>query len=124
MAIARWLAPFLPYTRKGLADLHDPIALAVHADYERISTRATAELYDLIRHTRRELKKVQAPLLIVFARHDRVVALDGLDALWQRVGSTNKEKFILERGGHIITEDYDSQLAFEQIARFLAKHRY
>ena len=124
MSIARWLAPFLPYTRKGLADLHDPIALAEHADYEWLSTRATAELYDLIRRTRRELKKVQVPLLIIFARHDRVVALDGLDALWQRVGSTDKEKVILERGGHIVTEDYDSHLAFEQITRFLVKHTY
>ena len=122
MSIARWLIPFLPYTRKDLADLQDPIALAEHADYRQFSMRAIAELHDLMRRARRDLKQVQAPLLLIFARHDRVVALDNLDALWQRVSSTDKEKFILERGGHIITEDYDKELAFEQIARFLAKH--
>jgi carboxylesterase len=124
MAIARLLAPFRPYSPKDLADLHDPIALAEHADYELFPTRAVAELHALMRHTRRRLKHVTAPLLLIFARHDRVVTLKALDTIWARVASADKQQIILERGGHIVTEDYDKELAFAAIDQFLQLHTH
>ena len=122
MAIARLLTPFMPYSRKGLADLQDPIALAEHADYELFPTRAIAELNALMRRTRRALHQVDVPLLLVFARQDQVVSLNALDTLWSRVASTDKQQLILERGGHIVTEDYDKVIAFEAIVQFLKQH--
>ena len=122
MVIARLLTPFMPYSRKDLADLHDPIALAEHADYDLIPTRAVAELYALMRHTRRRLNQVDAPLLLIFARHDRVVPLHTLDTIWARVASTDRQRLILERGGHIITEDYDTDLACAAISQFLQQY--
>jgi carboxylesterase len=119
MALARWLAPFLPYSHKDLADLHDPIALAEHADYELFPTRSVAELNALMRHTRRRLKQIDVPLLLIFARNDRVVSLGALDYLWPRVASTDKQQIILEHGGHIVTEDYDKEIAFAAIDQFL-----
>ncbi len=121
MALARYLAPFLPFTRKDLADLRDPIALAEHADYELLPTRAIAQLHTLMTRTRRNLHHVDAPLLLIFARHDQVVSLDNLDYLRAHVRSTRLEQLILERGGHIITEDYDKEAAFEAIDRFLRR---
>jgi carboxylesterase len=122
MAVARLLAPFRPYARKDLADLHDPAALAEHADYALFPTRAVAELHALMRHTRRRLNQITVPLLLIFARHDRVVALNTLDVIWARVASVDKQQVILERGGHIVTEDYDKDLAFAAIAEFLQEH--
>ena len=122
MAMARVLAPFLRYSRKGLADLHDPIALAEHADYELFPTRAVAELNALMRRTRRHLTRIDVPLLLIFARRDRVVSLDTLDYIWPRVASADKQQIILEHGGHIVTEDYDKEIAFKAIERFLRRH--
>jgi carboxylesterase len=122
MALARLLTPFLPYSRKDLADLQDPIALAEHADYELFPTRAVAELSALMRNTRRSLHQIDVPLLLIFARHDRVVSLNTLDAIWSRVASADKQQLILERGGHIVTEDYDKEIAFAAIAQFLRQH--
>jgi carboxylesterase len=122
MILARFLAPFLPYSHKDLADLHDPIALAEHADYELFPTRAIAELNALMRHTRRRLNQINAPLFLIFARHDRVVTLDALNYIWPRVASTDKQQIILERGGHIVTEDYDKEVAFAAIEQFLQQH--
>jgi carboxylesterase len=122
MAVARLLVPFKHYSRKDLADLHDPIALAEHADYDQFPTRAVAELNALMRHTRRRLNRIDVPLLLIFARQDRVVSLDALDIIWQRVTSTDKQQLILERGGHIVTEDYDKDIAFAAIDRFLQQH--
>jgi carboxylesterase len=122
MAIARWLTPFRPYTRKDLADLQDPVALAEHADYELFPTRAVAELNALMRQARRQLAQIDVPLLLIFARHDRVVPLDTLDYIWPRVASADKQQVILEHGGHIVTEDYDKEIAFATIERFLQQH--
>jgi carboxylesterase len=122
MAIARYLAPVMPYTRKDLADLHDPIALAEHADYEFFPTRAIAQLHQLMARTRRDLQDVDAPLLLIFAQHDQVIALDSLDYIRSRVHSTQQDQLILERGGHIVTEDYDKEIAFEKILSFLKQH--
>jgi carboxylesterase len=122
MALARWLTPFMPYTRKDLADLQDPIALAEHADYDRFPTRAVAELNALMRHTRRRLTQIDVPLLLIFAQHDRVVSREALNYIWPRVATTDKQQLILERGGHIVTEDYDKEIAFAAIAQFLKRH--
>ncbi len=121
MKYARVLAPFLPYTRKDLADLHDPIALAEHADYELFPTRAIAHLYDLMKRTRRQLPQINVPLLLIFARHDRVVSLNDLAYIRARVRSTDQHAIILQHGGHIVTEDYDKQVAFEAIDRILKR---
>jgi esterase/lipase len=122
MAVARLLAPFRPYSYKDLADLHDPIALAEHADYDQFPTHAVAELHALMRYTRRRLKRISVPLLLIFARHDRVVSLDALHTIWSRVASPDKQQVILERGGHIVTEDYDKDVAFAAIDHFLQQH--
>lgn len=122
MALARLLTPFKPYTRKDLADLQDQHALAEHADYEFFPTRAVAELHALMTRTRRHLRQVDVPLLLVFARHDRVVPLNTLDYIWPRVSTTDKQQVILERGGHIVTEDYDKEIAFAAINQFLQQH--
>jgi pimeloyl-ACP methyl ester carboxylesterase len=70
---ARFLAPFKPYTPKGLANLHDPTALADHADYLRIPTRAAAELRRVTRALERTLPRVDVPVLVIQSRLDRVV---------------------------------------------------
>ncbi len=122
MPFARLVWPFKPYSPKGLADLHDPAALAHHADYDRFPTRSTAELYDLMRRVRRNLSSIRVPLLLIHARHDRVVAFDSADDILRRVGSIEKEHVTLEKGGHVITEDYDKLEAFARIEEFLKQH--
>lgn len=121
-AWARLIWPFKPYSPKGLANLHDQAALAEHADYFHFPTRSVAELYAITQKVRGELPQVQTPLLLIFARQDQVVGLGGLDYVWQRVAATDKERVVLERGGHIITEDYDKETAFQHIVAFLNKH--
>ncbi len=122
MPFARFLWRFKPYSIKGLANLQDEAALLHHADYEHNPTRAIAEMYALIRRTRADLSMIYCPLLLIFARHDRVVSIANADYVWSRVRSTHKEKLILHRGGHIITEDHDKELAFQKIAGFLAEY--
>ena len=119
---ARFLAPFKPYTPKGLADLHDPAALAAHADYLRIPTRAAAGLYQVTRTLERALPRVNVPLLVIHSRLDRVVPPDNAQAIFDRAATADKRLVWLERGGHIATEDYDKAVLFEETRRFIDEH--
>jgi carboxylesterase len=122
LPFARFIWRFKHYSPKSLADLRDPAALAQHADYDRFPTRSVAELYALMRRVRRDLQRVRVPLLLIHAQHDQVVSSAGAGYIWQRVSSTDKESVILERGGHIITEDFDKDVAFAHIHHFLQGH--
>ena len=119
---ARFFAPFKPYSPKRLADLHDPVARADHADYLRIPTRAAAELHAVTRTLYRELPNVRVPSLLIHSRRDRVVPPSNAQTLFDRVSSPDKRIVWLERGGHIATEDYDREIVFEETRRFIAEH--
>ena len=119
---ARFFARFRPYAPKRLADVHDPIALADHADYLRIPTRAAAELHHVTRLLGRELRRVNVPVLVIHSRLDRVVPLADAQTIYDRVATSDKRLVWLERGGHIATEDYDREIVFEETRRFIAEH--
>ena len=116
---ARFLAPLKPYTPKGLANLHDPAALADHADYLRIPTRAAAELRRVTRALERALPRVDAPVLVIQSRLDRVVPPENGQTIFDRIATSDKRLVWLARGGHIATEDYDKEIVFEETLRFI-----
>lgn len=119
MRLVRFIAPFRPYTPKGLANLHDRDALAQHVDYLRIPLRATASLYQAMRKLERQLPRVNVPLLLIQSRQDIVVRPEGAQIIFERVSSTNKRIVWLERGGHIAVEDYDKDIVFNETQRFI-----
>ena len=122
LKVARFLTAFKPYSPKRLADLHDPAALADHADYRRIPTRAAAELHAVTRALYRELPGVKTPALVIHSRRDRVVPPDNAQTIFERISSRDKRIVWLERGGHIATEDYDREIVFEETRHFIAEH--
>ena len=119
---ARFLAPLKPYTPKGLANLHDPAALADHADYLRIPTRAAAELRRVTRALERALPRVDAPVLVIQSRLDRVVPPENGQTIFDRIATSDKRLVWLARGGHIATEDYDKEIVFDEALRFIEAH--
>jgi carboxylesterase len=119
LKFARWLAFVVPYTVKGQADLHDPVALAAHADYPRVPTRAASELYRLTRELERALPRVRVPTLVIQSRLDRVVPPGNAQTIFERVATPDKHLVWLARGGHIATEDDDKAIVFEEAFRFI-----
>lgn len=119
---ARFLAPFKPYTPKGLANLYDPAALADHADYFRVPTRAAAELHRLTRVLEHALPCVAAPVLVIQSRLDRVVPPEDGQTIFDRIATSDKRLVWLARGGHIATEDYDKEIIFEEALHFIEAH--
>ncbi|GAC1401098.1 MAG: hypothetical protein NVSMB65_18700 [Chloroflexota bacterium] len=88
----------------------------------RVSVGAAYQLQMLARAVRPRLARVQAPLLIMHGRLDRVVAPRCAQEIYARAGSTEKELVWLERSGHMTPLDVDRQEAWERAARFIAAH--
>lgn len=118
------LAPVLgrlPLRVKGVGgDIADP---AEHElCYDRIPTRAAAELLKLQGEVRGRLGLVRAPLLVFASRQDHVVDPANASLVIERVASARTELVWLERSYHVATRDYDRDLIIGRSAAFVGAH--
>ncbi len=128
---AKWFRvfPFLfhlvPYIRKNSSndDTWDSSVREKHPSYDRVSTRAAHSLIvGLLPHLRGDLGQIRAPALLIHARADRTVPLESMPFIFERLGSTDKKMIELERGGHLVLEDFAKDAAFRAIADFIREH--
>jgi carboxylesterase len=116
-------APFMPmYHKRGGSDVHDRAGKAQLQNYDRYPLSAARQLLRLLRKVRAELPAVTMPILAIHSRHDHTVPFDNLALLMRRVGSTAREQMIVENSYHVLTVDYDHQMIFERIWKFMQKH--
>ena len=121
----RFLAPLLTRFTQSLpkppADFCDPIAAEHLWSYERYPVLTSARVLELISRTRKQLKRVQQPLLAIASRRDNVVSKSGIELLMKRVQSTPQELHWLERSSHAITVDGEWKIVRDLSLEFLRK---
>lgn len=102
-------------------DLADPAARALTWHCQRYPSVAAAQLFHLVRATRRSLPEVRCPVLIVQSPWDSL--LDPAGAGWaiEQIGASDKELVRLERSGHNIAVDAEREQVFAQVYRFVAR---
>jgi carboxylesterase len=108
-----YLVPFKP---KGPPS---PGSDPEHVDYDRYPVRAVAQLRALIAAAAARLPRVQAPALVVHSRGDTGVPAANLDYIYTHLGSADKDRFWLERSGHIVTEGPERQQLFDRLLAFV-----
>lgn len=127
---AHLLRYFLPYTNQSdKSDLPEIIRAEQKRRGEPVlgrvrygiwSTAAVSQLYRLAQVTYRHLPDVTAPLLLVYSKADKTVPLHDQETIASRVSSTIIQKHILERSSHILVQDVERDLVFEQVGEFVA----
>ncbi len=120
-----FLFRFFPYTDKkdGEDDTQDPRVRANHPAYDRTPTLAARSLIlGLLPHLRRELPDIHIPVLLLQGRGDRTIPADSMPIIYRGLGSRDKRMVWLDKGGHLVLEDYDKAVAFQLIADFIASH--
>lgn len=90
-------------------------------NYSRWYTRALYELYLLIDEGYASLPQVQAPLLLLYARHDATVRLSNLLLARQVARSPQLEMQIIEQGGHIMFQDMGHEQAIAACVDFVRR---
>lgn len=93
-----------------------------HVDYPVYPTISIAELNDLTKAMQNELHKIKAPVLLVYSKSDQQVPIANVEKIKARLTTNNVEQLILEKSGHVITEDTESDIAFETAYRFIKKY--
>ncbi len=131
MPYSRLLAPFRAYTEHPSepelnaeieaeqARRGEPIHSRVH--YSTWSTRAVHELYLLTGLANEHLPRVMQPLLLIYAQQDLNIPPRNIEVIRATVQSTDIEERILERGGHIIFQDVDRDIAIQAVADFIKR---
>ena len=90
-----------------------------HVAYDRYPVRGVAQLRGLLRATSAALPRVRVPALVVHSRGDTGVPAANPDYIYNHLGSATKDRFWLERSGHIVTEGPERAELLEHILRFV-----
>lgn len=117
---ARQLSTVKPYVKKGARKELDKEAAASHLDYPAYPTRSIAELNDLTYEMHAILPKVKQPALIIHSKSDDLSYQNSIQ-IHEKIGSADKELFLVEKSGHVITEDIEREVVFKKAANFIKR---
>lgn len=126
----RWLLPLLIYTPlKYFLDFPEGEPYSVknaavrydHLGYPVFPAVSLSELYKLIRTVKKILPDIQVPTLIIHSREDDSHSLRSPDFIEKQLGSTVKEKVILDNSYHVITVDYQKDKVADEVIRFFRR---
>jgi len=88
--------------------------------YDVWVTSAVIEIARMLAEMRAALPRISAPGLLIHSTRDRTVPFENLQHNFDHVGSTHKEKIILEQSEHVITRHLEHELVFRAVADFIA----
>jgi len=109
------------FSAKGNPDWADPSRDEDHLEYPTHPVRAGVELVLLLAKMRKNLLKIQIPVLILHSKSDRVVPYRHAERIMHRLATQDKRLVLLEKSGHAIPRDVDREQALNEISAFL-KH--
>ena len=120
------LSKIVPYMPKSAempgTGWFDKAAWQEHVSYPQNPVRSAGQLKLLLREMRAALPKVTAPALLIYSKDDNYLPLGSLASLEyidSHLGSTRKEKLLIEGSGHVLTRDAQRTTVFKTAAAFI-----
>lgn len=111
--VAKYILPLRPKNELADSDLADPEAFDRLWSYEVYPLAGASQLWRLQRTVRKELSRVQQPVLIIQGRRDRSIHPDTPQTILVGVRSKDTRLIWLENSGHALTVDAERQQVFE-----------
>ena len=124
LKIVKILSIFMPYMPKndeGPGAGWFGEAWKQHVAYDQNPVRSIGELNTLLGAMRAALPKVQVPVLLIGSRDDHYIPEDSLDAIYEALGTTDKQKIWIEGSGHVVTEEPQRETVFQATADFIQR---
>lgn len=87
--------------------------------YQRYPIKNVLELGKLIKKSRRDLKKIHQPCLILQSAHDHIVTKNSLEKIYSKISSKHKRKKYIQKAYHTFISDIKNEHVFEDILDFL-----
>ncbi len=100
--------------RRKIAKLmkHNTVAL------DNYPLSAVSELLNLAGKVRKNMEKVEAPLLIIHSKEDDLTSTKSADFVYKKVSSKTKEMIILKDSYHLVLYDNEKELVFNKTWEF------
>ncbi len=115
--------PFMPKTKEPPgAGWFDQAAWKDHISYPQNPVRSIAELKKLLDKMRAALPNVTIPLLLVYSTTDHYLPLGSLDSMnyvYEHIGTTDRQKVVVENSSHVLTRDAARETVFKAVADFI-----
>ena len=121
LKIAKQLSIIIPTVSKGKSDLQNKEAAKNHLDYPVYPTRSIAELDNLLKEMHGALPRIKKPVLLMHSKSDGL-SYENSVKIHSLLGSQDKEIFLLEKSGHVITEDLEKNEVFQRAEYFIKNH--
>lgn len=83
---------------------------------------AINQLFGMTRVARKALRSITAPTLIMQSRNDNRVSPRVAEYAYRTIPATDKRLIFVERGGHILTVDYDRELVTAEVRGWFTRH--
>jgi carboxylesterase len=115
------LWPLISSVPKDEPDWRDPSLEEDHIHYPQYSTKAIMQLLDLMAEMRTALPQVTAPTLLINSSGDATVPPTHMDQIYQRLGSSDKSRLLVENSGHVITRDLEKSRVAEAAIHFIER---
>lgn len=116
---AKQLSVLVPFVAKGKDDVSDQEMAKQHIDYPAYPTRSIAEVVALLEQTRATLAQISIPILMVNSRADSTVPEQHQEQYARHLAGKTFRPFMLDRSGHVITEDVDRERVFRHVLDFI-----
>jgi carboxylesterase len=111
--LARYLIPYYP------ARISNPELAAQLDSYDRFPLKALHSVLHLAKQIRKDLPRVQAPLLALQGERDKWIAPDSADFIVANAGSAIKERRYLPGRNHLITLERGREEVFRMVQRWI-----
>ena len=119
---AKPISKFIPFIKKDNKDLKNVSTKKTHVEYASYPTRSIAELVLLIKEMRQNLKNINIPILMINSKSDQTVPINHQRLFKQQIKNEFLESIVLEKSGHVITEDVERIIVFDEVYKFIQKH--
>jgi carboxylesterase len=119
MRFTRYLSAVLPFFPKQDPGAN-PETERIYTGYPVWPVGALTELQEYLRIVDAALPEIRVPALIMHGSGDDVAPVENLNHIFDRVGSPEKEKVLIEIDEHVITDGRRKADVFAAVGRFLA----
>lgn len=118
------LLPVLRYTLPSIPSIANDIKKdgITEGAYDRTPVKALYSVTKLWAAVRRNLSRVEQPMLIFRSAEDHVVERENVELIQSAVSSTEIEVRELDNSYHVAVLDHDAPLIFAESVEFLARH--
>jgi carboxylesterase len=108
-----------PKYRNEESGWEDLEALSTHKSYEHYPIKSVSELYKLLKESKKQVRNIQVPILIIHAKKDLSVSEKHAKLIYKNVNTTDKKLVWIDKGGHVIPKDAGRHQMFESIESWL-----